>query len=165
MRAKIIIYTVILFAFVLTGCVSYEHYRSDAPDNVIINNNVDDDFTFGSVKTTITVKKIQPDCTGLDFVGNILLGDDEKVKNIGIPVNQPTHIQVNLLKLSLSSSSHIGGESTILIPKKGETYLIDVYYKDRFYEVKFKKKKGKGRAKVFAPVPLAQCRSVMKGIN
>lgn len=120
-------------AGVLAGCSGIKTYPNSPQKNVTIRTETKSGSLFSSVQAAVHVHGASGKCV-TEYQGTVQL--TEPVMRIGIPSDR-----LSYLVFSFASSSLLGTSSstmryeTLLRPRAGHTYDINVSYVDDFYSV------------------------------
>ena len=115
------------------GCSDLKTYPNTLEKNLRVQTVTRSGSVFSDVRARVDIYQIDPACR-LDYEGTVDL--DEPTRAIGIPTNRPSY-----LVFTFASSSFLGGtnsatsQETLLEPRPGYRYDIDVRYEDNIYNV------------------------------
>lgn len=115
------------FALLLSGCGGGKLYKSLTPNNLQVNTNAK------QTKVMLDIYTVEGECQ-LTYQGSVAL--KEKSTVLGLATGRPFYLRV-----AFSSSSFLGGSSsytsydTLLTPRPGYQYEMDVRYIDNIYNV------------------------------
>jgi hypothetical protein len=124
---------VLLMAGVLAGCSGIQTYPNSPEKNVTIRTETKSGSIFSSVQAAVHVHAANPKCA-TEYKGTVQL--TEPVMRIGIPADWQSYLVFSFANSSLlGSSSSTTRYDTLLRPRAGYTYDINVSYVDDFYSV------------------------------
>jgi hypothetical protein len=128
-----------VLAWALAGCASFPAYKSDLPPNLSIRTKLSSPSVLltaplaGSFEATLHVTSVDRRCQK-NYRGGVELGSTPV--SVGIPPDQPSYLE---FQFSGSSALTRGGASstyaTLLTPRSGYQYDVDVVYADRMYSI------------------------------
>lgn len=116
----------------LCGCAATKSYVATAEDNVRISTMAESGSSFSSIRAAMDVHSVDADCR-TTYQGTMEL--DRSPITTGIPAGQES-----LLVFVFSNSSFLGSSrstiryETLLSPRSGYGYEIDVQYVDGAYD-------------------------------
>jgi hypothetical protein len=118
---------------VLSGCLGLKPYQNTAEHNLHIHTAVDAGSWFSSVRAAIDIHRVVSDCKTV-YEGTVQL--NRPGLDIGIPPDR-----LSQLVFVFASYSFLGNRSssmtyeTLLKPRSGYQYDVQVTYKDDMYNV------------------------------
>lgn len=115
----------ILFALV-AGCSGIRTYPQSSPTNMLVGTDV------STVEAALDIHEVGADCRAA-YRGTVKL--DKASIAVGIPVDRLSYLMFNFESSSFlrgSSSSSVG---TLLKPRPGYSYEVQVGYRDDIYNV------------------------------
>lgn len=128
----------------LTGCSGIKPY-ADTPDrNLQIRTDVRSRSAFSTVRAAVDIYRVDEACR-LDYQGTVDL--DRPAVTVGIPARGSSY-----LAFRFSGSGLLGGtrssisKETLISPRAGLRYDIDVAYKDDIYNVVIREYPAQGSA-------------------
>ena len=130
----------LLSAAILAGCAGGPPpYRSDAPSNLNVRTKLSSPSVLltaplgGAFDATLHVTRVDRDCRK-NYRGGVKL--DQPTVAVGLPADQPALLE---FELSGRSAPTRGGASsiysTLLTPRSGYQYDVDVAYADKAYSI------------------------------
>jgi hypothetical protein len=130
----------LLSAAMLAGCAGAPPpYQSDGPSNLNIRTKLSSPSVLltaplgGSFDATLHVTRVERDCRK-NYRGSVRL--DKPTVAVGLPADQPALLE---FEFSGQSAPTRGGASstysTLLTPRGGYQYDVDVAYADRAYSI------------------------------
>ena len=125
---------VLLLCFVfLTGCSGIKPYPNNLDENLYITTTTKSGSFFTSVNAALDIYQVNRDCS-LEYQGTIKL---EKASiSVGIPTDKASYLVFGFASSSfLANSSGKISQETLLKPRKGYRYEINVSYIDNIYNV------------------------------
>jgi len=147
-----VMYTLVL----LTACSGLKTYHETATKNLNITTKKDSSSVFSSIDTMLHIYSLNNNCE-VSYAGTVKLTDP--VMKVGIPDNKTSYLEFEFASSGMfsSHSSSISAE-TILKPKPGFSYGIEVSYIDDIYNVIIHEKgSNKSRPRELDLQPLASC--------
>lgn len=143
----------------LNGCSGLKTYPDNFNKNLQIKTTTDSGSMFSSVKASLHIYSVNTNCEG-SYLGTVKLGQPDKA--VGIPENRTSY-----LAFDFDSSTFLGGRSssisyeTLLKPRPGYSYNIEVSYIDDLYNVIIKEVNPKKRSsREIDPIHLANCNKI-----
>lgn len=150
------LFTAIIFLY---GCSGLKSYPDNYSKNLQIKTTTDSGSMFSSVKASLHIYSVNTNCEG-SYLGTVKL--DQPNKEVGIPENKTSY-----LAFDFDSSTFLGGRSssisyeTLLKPRPGYSYNIEVSYIDDLYNVIIKELNPKKRStREIDPIHLANCNKI-----
>lgn len=150
------LFTAIGFVY---GCSGLKTYPDNYSKNLQIKTTTDSGSMFSSVKASLHIYSVNSNCEG-SYQGTVKL--DQPNKAVGIPDNKTSYLAFDFDSSTFlgSTSSSISYE-TLLKPRTGYQYDIEVTYIDDLYNVIIKEVNPKKRsAREIDPVHLANCSKI-----
>lgn len=129
-------YFVFLGFFLLASCSGIKTYPNNLEQNVFISTTTNSGSVFTSINATVDIYRVKPDCT-LVYQGTVQL--DKPSVTVGLPADKFSYLVFGFASSSFlaSSNSSISSE-TLLKPRRGYQYQIDVSYIDNIYNVELR---------------------------
>lgn len=142
--------TLVVVLSMLSACSAVKTYPNTLDKNLHVITRTD-----SGVDAAIEIYEVKPDCS-IKYSGTIQLD------NPGIDVGLPTG-RSSYLVFVFSSSGFFTGSSTItydtlLRPRKGVRYDIDVRYQQDIYNVVINKRLGSNKSREIEAKSLADCK-------
>lgn len=115
------------------GCSEIKVYPNTLEKNLEIRTVTKSGSFFSKVRTRLHVYRLDAPCR-LEYLGTVDL--DRPALGVGIPAGRPSY-----LAFAFASSAFLGGtqgvttQGTLLTPRAGYRYDIDVSYEDNIYNV------------------------------
>jgi hypothetical protein len=129
-----LIFSLLCLSILLSACSSsgIKPYSSELKNNIQVRTKTSTESYFSSIKARVDIYQVDKDCK-VNYQGSVKL--DKPVVDIGIAEARNSY-----LVFGFASSSFLGGDSsisydTLLKPRKGYTYEIEVSYADNIYNV------------------------------
>jgi len=117
----------------LTGCSGIKTYPNNLDKNLYITTTTESGSFFSSVNAALDVYLVNRDCS-LEYQGTIKL--EKTSVNVGIPTDKSSYLVFGFASSSfLANSSGSISQETLLKPRKGYRYKINVSYIDDIYNV------------------------------
>ena len=140
---------------VLSGCSGLKPYRGDYENNLRIATQTDSGF-LSSVRASVDIYNIDASCA-ISYQGTVELEDPTVI--VGISPDAASYLVfVFSSGAFLSNSSGTISYETMLRPKAGEFYDVDVSYQNNIYNVGIRERGNTGRGDRLMPAePLELC--------
>lgn len=140
----------------LTACSGLKTYHEATNKNLNITTKTDSSSVFSSVDTMLHIYSLNNNCE-VSYAGTVKL--TSPVMKVGIPDNKTNYLEFEFASSGMfySHSSSISAD-TILKPKPGFSYDIEVSYIDDLYNVVIhEKNSNKSKPRELDLQPLASC--------
>jgi hypothetical protein len=128
----------VLLAGVLAGCAGLPEYKSDLPANLNIKTKLSAPSVLltaplaGTFDADMHVISVDSRCQK-NYRGSVRL---EGAVSVGIPANQPSYLVFEFSGSSAPTRGAASGTySTLLTPRSGYQYDVDVIYADKMYSI------------------------------
>ncbi len=137
--------TVVLAACLLAGCSGIKPYPDHPEKNLQLSTKTDSGSPFSSVRAALDIYRVDQGCQ-MHYEGTVDLRDSSLA--IGIPVGEPSY-----LAFAFNSSSWLGSSQgsitydTLLTPRPGYEYDVEVSYADDMYDVVIREIDPRGGAR------------------
>ena len=138
----------LLLAAALAGCAGTPHYKSDFPPNLNIKTKLSSPSVLltpalgGSFEADMHVTSIDRRCQK-NYRGSVRL--DAPAVSVGIPADQPSLLVFEFSGYSAPSRGSASSTySTLLTPRSGYQYDVDVVYADQMYSVRVFERSARG---------------------
>jgi hypothetical protein len=133
----------LILVFLLSGCSFPKIYKNNYDKNITINlkTNEKDGF-FTSTEYYFGVNDLDSKCE-VDYQGQLELKPGKN--KIGVAPGKLTFLLINVYTKTGGSSSSSFKTGTILKPKKGVHYNLDVDYLDSLLDIRLYEIKGKNK--------------------
>jgi hypothetical protein len=123
----------LLPVFLLTACSGIRPYPDTLDDNLHLRTRTESGSLFSSVRAAVDIYRVNARCQ-TEYQGTVAL--DSPSVAIGIPVDQPSYLVFGFASSSwLANSSSSISYETLLTPRSGHEYDIEVTYLDDIYHV------------------------------
>lgn len=135
----------VLAALLLAGCATAKPYTHAAKRNLHIQTRAESGSVFSSVRAALDIYRVGADCKG-EYLGTVPL--NAPTVEVGVPAGQPSY-----LVFAFASSSFLGGSKstvtydTLLTPRAGSAYDVEVSYVDDLYNVAIRESRPGQRAR------------------
>jgi len=142
----------------LIGCSGVKTYPNTLEKNLQIQTVTRSDSVFSKVRASVDIYRVDPECQ-LAYEGTVDL--DAPTRAVGIPATRRSY-----LVFTFASSTFLGGansatsQETLLEPRPGYRYDIDVMYEDNIYNVVVRERYS--RKNTVRELPLADLRTCKK---
>jgi hypothetical protein len=143
----------------LTACSGLKTYNSNLENNLQISTETDSGSVFSSMRTTVDVHTVNPDCT-IEYAGTVKL--DDRSEEIGIPTGRSTYLVFVYEKGGFLSSTETSMTyETLIRPRAGYQYSAKVTYEDSLYNVVLNETRpGSKKKRAIATRGMHTCRPV-----
>jgi hypothetical protein len=134
----------VLVLTLLAGCSGLKVYPNNLAKNLQIRTVTKSGSIFSKVRARVDVYRIEAPCR-LEYEGTVDL--DRPVVAVGIPTGRPSY-----LAFVFASSVFLGGnqsattQETLLAPRVGYRYDVDVSYENDIYNVVLRERAPRGNA-------------------
>ncbi|MDH5512115.1 MAG: hypothetical protein OEY27_02785 [Gammaproteobacteria bacterium] len=136
----------LLAAGLLAACSGIKTYPNTLDKNLNIRTDTRSKEFLGKVKADVDIYRVDANCEG-EYLGTVKLG--EATVAVGIPPDRPSYLVFNFASSAFfSSSSSSINYATLLKPRSGYRYDIQVSYIDNIYDVAIREthpRRGAGR--------------------
>ncbi len=129
----------LLFAGVLAGCSGLPPYESDLPANLNVRTKLSSPSVLltaplgGTFDAHMHVIALDRRCQK-NYRGSVKLGNT--AVSVGIPADQPSYLVFEFSGRSLLTRGSAGSTyATLLTPRSGHQYDVDVVYADEMYSI------------------------------
>ena len=158
MNTKFHSYIVVL-GLILSGCAGLKTYESNLENNLQISTETDSGSILSSMRTSVDVHTVNPDCT-IEYAGTVKLGD--RSEEIGIPTGRSTYLVFVYEKGGFFSSTETSMTyETLIRPRAGYQYSAKVTYEDSLYNVVLNETRpGSKKKRAMATRGMHTCRPV-----
>jgi len=142
---------------VLTGCSGLKTYPNDRPANVHLKTETDSGSMLTGIDTQVHIYRVSSKCT-TDYLGTVEM--DENTADVGLPVGELLYVNFVFVRSGfLSSSTSSTGIDTLIKPKRGAKYIVDLQYLDDMYDMQIWEKASTKSGKRKLPiVPFDACK-------
>lgn len=134
----------VLALSLLAGCSGIKTYPNTLEKNLRIRTATNSGSIFSKVRATVNIYRVDAGCK-LKYEGTVNL--NSPVLGVGIPAQQLSYLAFNF-----ASSTFLGGttnatsQGTLLKPRAGYRYDVDVSYADDIYNVVIRESSAHGSA-------------------
>ena len=138
----IILAGLLLFTGLLTSCAGIKPYPNTLSKNITIKTSSKGGF-LTTVNIQVHIAKVSKNCQGL-YIGTVKLRNP--VEKVGLEADKWSYLTFNF-----ATSTFLGGSSssinlgTLIKPRKGHTYELDVTYFENIYNVEIFEKGPRGK--------------------
>jgi hypothetical protein len=108
------------------GCSGIKTYQESGPRNVLVRTDV------SKVEAALDIHDVGPDCRTA-YRGTVAL--DKASVSVGIPAERLSYLTFNFASSSFLRGSSSSSAGTLLKPRLGYSYEIQVSYRDDIYSV------------------------------
>ncbi len=133
----------LLPACLLTGCSGVKPYPDSSRKNLYLHTRTDPGSLFSSIRAAVDIYRVDTLCQR-EYQGTVDL--DSPYMSIGIPVDEPSYLVFGFASSSwLANSRSNISYDTLLSPRAGYDYDIEVSYLDEMYHVAILEKQPGGK--------------------
>ena len=118
---------VLLLALGVPACAGVKSYSNAAPKNVVVRTETD-----GKVRVSLHVHEVDAKCQ-TQYRGTVAL--DPGATDLGIPAERFSYLVVTFDTSSFMSGSSTSSVGTLLKPRAGYGYDVNVSYRKNIYNV------------------------------
>jgi len=140
----------LLFAGALAGCAGAPPYQSELPPNLNIKTKLGSPSVLltatlgGRFDADMHVISVDSRCQK-NYRGSVRL---DGAVSVGIPANQPSYLVFEFSGSSAPTRGSASGTySTLLTPRNGYQYDVDVVYADKMYSITVYERNPRGGAR------------------
>ena len=127
----------------LGGCAWSRPYRSDLEENLSVRTRTESGSIFSSVRADLDVYRLDEECR-VHYEGTV--GLSEPAVDIGLAIDRPSYLVFAFASSSwLSNTKGQVTYDTVLTPRAGHDYEVDVSYADDMYRVEIVERRKGGR--------------------
>ncbi len=141
----------LLFAGVLAGCSGLPPYESDFPANLNIKTKLSSPSVLltaplaGTFDAFMHVTAVDHRCQK-NYRGSVKLGSP--TVSVGLPADQPSYLVFEFSGRSAPTRGSASSKySTLLVPRSGYQYDVDVAYADQMYSITVYERNPRGGAR------------------
>lgn len=139
----------------LTACSGIKTYPNTLDRNLRVTTKTDSGSALSSVRTAVDIYQVEPDCS-IKYSGTIQL--DSPDVDIGIPTGRSSYLVFIFSSSGFLSGSSTTSYDTLLRPRKGIRYDIDVSYLEDIYNVVIHERQGSNKSREIEARSLAACK-------
>ena len=147
--------TLVIILSVLTACSGIKTYPNNLDRNLHVTTKTDSGSVLSSVRAAVDIHQVEPDCS-IKYAGTIQL--DKPGVDIGIPAGRSSYLVFVFSSSGFLSASSTTTYSTLLRPRKGIRYDIDVSYLEDIYNVVIHERRGRNKSREIEAKSLAVCK-------
>lgn len=151
------VFLLVMINGLLLACSSLKTYPNNYEKNLLIKTRTESGSVFSSVQAALDIYSVDETCNA-NYLGTLELNSPQV--SVGIP-----HGKLRFLSFHFGTSGFFSNSSssisydTLLRPRKGYQYDINVKYIDDLYNVEiFEKKTAKAKRKELPQWSLKECR-------
>src|SRR4030095_9532565 len=124
---------VMLLVGPLTACSGIKTYPNNLEKNLQVRTSTDSGSIFSSVHAWLSISRVDAQCQ-TQYEGTVKLG--KGAVEVGVPVERWSYLVFDFSSSGLlSSTSSTMGHATLLKPRTGYRYNVEVTYRDDIYNV------------------------------
>ena len=128
----------------LSACSNIKDYSNHKPHNMSVKTKTNSGSSFSNIKTSLNIYSLNKKCE-TDYLGNVEL-DSEKTK-IGLSTRKLLYLDFSFVSSGYFSPTSSMNYDTLLKPRKGAQYYIELSYLDDMYNMEIWEKRSKKRSK------------------
>jgi hypothetical protein len=155
----------LLFAGVLAGCAGVPPYESDLPANLNVKTKLSSPSVLltaplaGTFDADMHVTAVDRRCQK-NYRGSVKLTNT--AVSVGIPVDQPSYLEFQFSGSSLlTRGSASSTYTTLLTPRSGHQYDVDVAYADEMYNITvYERNPRSGLRRAVERRPFSACKPI-----
>jgi hypothetical protein len=138
----IIFIGLLLFTGLISSCAGIKPYPNTLTKNITIKTSSKGGF-LTSINVQVHIAKVNKNCQG-EYIGTVKLKNP--VEKVGLPTGKWSYLTFNF-----ATSTFLGGNNssislgTLIKPRKGYTYELDVSYFENIYNVEIFEKGPRGK--------------------
>ncbi len=123
---------VMLLVGLLAGCSGIKTYSNSLDKNLQVRTSTDSGSIFSSVRASLSILRVGAQCR-TEYEGTVDLRNG--AVQVGIPVERWSYLVFDFSSSGLLSSTSTMGQATLLKPRPGYRYDVEVTYRDDIYNV------------------------------
>ena len=137
-----ILAVLLLFTGLISSCAGIKPYPNTLKKNITIKTSSNGGF-LTTVNVQVHISKVDKNCQG-EYIGTVKL--TSPVEKVGLQTGKWSYLSFNF-----ATSTFLGGSNTsislgtLLKPRKGHTYDLDVTYFENIYNVEIFEKNPRGK--------------------
>ena len=116
----------------LAGCSGIKTYPNRLDKNLLVRASTDSGSVFSTVRASLSISRLDAQCR-LEYQGMVDLA--KSLVPVGVPVEQWSYLVFEFSSSGVLSSSSTIAQATLLKPRAGYRYEIQVTYSDDLYNV------------------------------
>ena len=135
----------LIFISLLSGCSNIKTYPAYQPENIRVETKADSGSFFTDIKTSLHIYSVNNECK-TSYLGTV---NFNKAKNrLGLPANKLLYLEFTFVNSGffVSRTSSMSYD-TLLKPRKGAQYNIELSYLDDMYNMEIWEKRSKKSSK------------------
>lgn len=142
--------------FTLTACSGLQTYPNNLDKNLNVRTQLQSGSAFSKVRASMSIYQVNSKCQ-IEYEGTVKL--DEQRVPVGIPAGRWSYLVFDFSSSGfLSNTSTNTSSRTLLNPRAGKHYDIDVSYLDDIYNVTIRSIASDGTASELPLLGLEACR-------
>jgi len=116
----------------LAGCSGIKTYPNSLDKNLLVHTSTDSASIFSRVRASLSISRVDEQCR-IQYEGTVDL--DKSSIPVGIPVERWTYLVFDFASSGLLANSSSMAQGTLLKPRAGYRYDVEVTYRDDLYNV------------------------------
>ena len=124
--------SVALLVGLLTGCSGIKTYPNGLDKNLLVHTSTDSASIFSRVRASLSISRVDARCR-IQYEGTVDL--DKSSVPVGIPADRWSYLVFDFASSGLFANSSATAQATLLRPRPGYRYDVEVTYRDDLYNV------------------------------
>lgn len=147
-----------LCSTLLAGCSGIKTYSEAYPDNMRVQTETDSGSIFSSIDASVHIYHLNGRCEST-YIGTVDL--DRNPTDIGLATDKLHYLNFSFVRSGfLSSSTSTMGYDTLINPRPGIDYQVQLSYLDDLYDVQIREKRpAQSKGRLLKQVPYEACKS------
>jgi hypothetical protein len=138
----------------LAGCSGIKTYPNGLDKNLLVHTRTDSASIFSRVRASLSISRVDTQCR-IQYEGTVDL--DKSVVSVSIPVERWSYLVFDFSSSGLLANSSTMAQATLLKPRAGHRYDIEVTYSDDLYNVVIRESRTRGDGRDVALRRLDTC--------
>jgi hypothetical protein len=126
------VFAAMLFIIPLAACSGIKTYPNNLEKNLQVRTNTNSGSIFSRVRASLNISRVDGHCQ-THYEGTVKLA--KGAAEVGVPVERWSYLVFDFSSSGLLSTSSTMGHATLLKPRAGYRYDVDVTYRDHIYNV------------------------------
>jgi len=138
----------------LAGCSGIKTYPNSLDKNLLVHTSTESGSILSKVRASLSISRVDAQCR-TEYEGTIDLGKSHI--SVGVPVDRWSYLVFDFSSSGLLSNSSTMAQGTLLKPRAGYRYDIEVSYSDDLYNVVIRESRTRGDGRDVALRRLDTC--------
>src|SRR5690242_10259538 len=121
-----------LVVLLLAACSGLKTYPNRLEKNLQVRSSTDSGSIFSRVRASLSIARVDAECR-TEYEGTVDLSNG--AMQVGIPVERWSYLVFDFSSASLLSGSNTIKQATLLKPRAGYRYDVEVTYREDIYNV------------------------------